>query len=182
VFVLREAFAYEHREVAEILGVSEATCRQLHHRARQHLAERQPRFGSSPRRQRLLVERFLAAAREGDLRGLEAILAEDAAILADGGGKVSAARRPVVGGAPVTRFVLGVAAQFARDPEMAMELGEVNGQPALLTWTGGLLRGAFVFDVVGDRIEAILTILNPDKLAFLQRQIGTAAPARTPPR
>ncbi len=93
---------------------------------------------------------------------------------------VTAARRPVVGRAPVARLAVGVAAQGARAPQAAMAFGEVNGQPAVLAWTGGLLQGTFVFDVAGERISAIRAILNPGKLAYLRRQLGTTAPAPIP--
>lgn len=170
VFVLREAFGYEHREIAAILGVSEAGSRQLLARARRRVAEPSSRFETSQSRGRRLVERFLAAAQEGDLRGLEEVLAEDVTVWSDGGGMVSAARRPVVGRARVARFVAGIAERARREPGLLLTFGEVNGQPALLSWTGGSLAAVFAFDVEDGRIHAIRAVLNPAKLAFVERQ------------
>ena len=96
-FVLREAFAYSHGDIAEILDTSVANARQLHHRARQRLGQPVPRFRPDPAHWRTLVERFLDAARGGDVTGLAAMLADNVSSTADGGGKVSAARRTVVG-------------------------------------------------------------------------------------
>jgi RNA polymerase sigma-70 factor (TIGR02957 family) len=169
VFVLREAFGYEHREIAAILGVSEAGSRQLLARARRRVAEAPPRFDASPARRRRLVERFVAAARDGDLQGLEELLAEDVTSWSDSGGQVSAARRPVVGRARVARFAAGIAARGG--PGRAFTFEEVNGQPAVLLWTGASLEVAVAFDVADGRIGAIRAVLNPAKLAFLERQL-----------
>jgi RNA polymerase sigma-70 factor (TIGR02957 family) len=169
VFVLREAFGHEHREIAEILGISAAGSRQLHHRARRRVAEPSSRFDASPSRRRRLVERFVAAAQDGDLRGLEELLAEDVTSWSDSGGKVSAARRPVVGHGRVARLAAGIAARGG--PGRAFTFEEVNGQPALLLWTGASLEVAAAFDVVDGRIRAIRAVLNPAKLVFLERQL-----------
>jgi RNA polymerase sigma-70 factor (TIGR02957 family) len=169
VFVLREAFAYEHREIATILGVSEAGSRQLLARARRRLAGPSTRLEPSPSRRRRLVERFVAAAQDGDLRGLEELLAEDVTSWSDSGGQVGAARRPVVGRARVARFATGIAARGG--PGRAFTFEEVNGQPAVLLWTGASLEVVAAFDVADGRIHAIRAILNPAKLAFLERQL-----------
>jgi RNA polymerase sigma factor (sigma-70 family) len=107
VFVLREAFGHGYREIAQILELSEVNCRQLDRRARRRLAELRPRFRPELRQWHRLVERFLVAAREGDLRGLQQLLAADVSAWADGGGKVTAARRPVLGPARVARYLAG---------------------------------------------------------------------------
>jgi RNA polymerase sigma-70 factor (TIGR02957 family) len=174
VFVLREAFAYEHREIAAILGVSEVGSRQLLSRARRRMAGPPSRLETSPTRRRRLVERFLAAAQAGDLRGLEEVLAEDVTVWSDGGGEVSAARRPVAGRARVARFVAGIADRARREPGLLLTFDEVNGQPALLSWTGGSLAAVFAFDVAGGRVHAIRAVLNPAKLAFVERQAHRA--------
>jgi hypothetical protein len=169
VFVLREAFGYEHREIAAILGVSEAGSRQLLSRARRRVAGPSPRFEAVRSHGRRLVERFVAAAQDGDLRGLEELLAEDVTSWSDSGGQVSAARRPVVGRARVARFAAGIAARGG--PGRAFTFEEVNGQPALLLWTGASLEVAAAFEVADGRIHAIRAVLNPAKLAFLERQV-----------
>src|SRR5260370_3368578 len=103
VFVLRESFGYSHREIAGILDNSEATCRQLHRRARHRLGTPRPRFPPEPGEWKRLVERFLVAAGEGDVEGLERLLAGDAAYWSDGGGQAPGARRPVFRRSPGAR-------------------------------------------------------------------------------
>jgi RNA polymerase sigma-70 factor (TIGR02957 family) len=174
VFVLREAFGYEHREIAAILGVSEAGSRQLLARARRRVAAPSSRFEASPARRRRLVERFLAAAQAGDLAGLEAVLAEDVTVWSDGGGVVSAARRPVSGRARVARFVAGIADRARREPGLLLSFEEANAEPALLSWTGESLAAVFAFEVAGGRVHAIRAVLNPAKLAFVERQARRA--------
>ena len=102
-FLLRVVFDYPYAEVAAIIGRSPVNCRQLVARARKHLAAARPRFDADPDLRRRLLERFLTAAEEGDLAGLEALLAEDAVLYADGGGQAVAARHPLVGAARIAR-------------------------------------------------------------------------------
>jgi RNA polymerase sigma factor (sigma-70 family) len=134
-FVLREAFAYSYREIAEILETSDTNARQLHRRARQRLAEPAPRFRADPAHWRRVVERFLIASRSGDVTGLVTMLTANVTSTADGGGKVSAARRPVVGRDRVARYLAGA---FSRPmPAVRLEFAaEVNGQPAVLGLRG----------------------------------------------
>ncbi|MFC7330895.1 RNA polymerase sigma-70 factor [Marinactinospora rubrisoli] len=171
VFVLREAFGYGHRETAGILGVSEDGSRQLHRRARQRLAEDRRRFDPSRERWAEVVERFLAAAQGGDLRGLEELLAEDVVAWSDGGGKVSAARRPVVGRDRVVRY-FGGWMRFVT-PEYELRVVEVNGMPALLALRAGAPVGVLVCEVAGGGVAAVRTVANPDKLGYLARQLGS---------
>ncbi len=171
VFVLREAFAYGYDEIAAILGLSEANCRQLYHRARQHVTEERVRFEPSPRRRRELGDRFIAAAEGGDLAALEALFAEDMTVWADGGGKVAAARRPLVGTADVLRFLSGLATgRYAGT--FTLRVAELNGAPAMLVLLGGKMDTACAFEMEGGRITALRVVRNPDKLAFLARQLG----------
>jgi RNA polymerase sigma-70 factor (ECF subfamily) len=171
VFVLREAFAYGYDEIARILGLSEANCRQLYHRARQHVSEERARFQPSPRRRRELVERFIAAAEGGDLKALEALFAEDVTMWGDGGGKVAAARHPLVGIAEVLRFLAGLARRYA--DALTLRPAELNGGPGMLVYLDGKLDSAWSFDLdaEGGRITAIRGVRNPDKLVFLARQL-----------
>ena len=167
-FLLRVVFDYPYAEVAATIGRNEVSSRQLVARARKHLASAGPRFDADPELRRRLLERFLAAAREGDLAGLEALLAEDAVLYADGGGQVVAARRPLVGAARIARMFASVTHKtFARDPPDA-QLVAVNGQP------GQVLRGAdggvlqvLSIDVEDGLIRVVRIVRNPDKLAHL---------------
>jgi RNA polymerase sigma factor (sigma-70 family) len=177
VFVLRESFGYSHREIAGTLGITEASCRQLHRRARQRLGAPRPRFQPEPGAWRLLVERFLVAAVDGDVAGLERLLADDASYWGDGGGKAPLARRPVFGRDRVARFYAKLVPKYFADPAFgaALEIrpAEVNGELALLTSVGGALFAVIVPEVVGDRISGLRVVGNPDKLAFAARQAET---------
>lgn len=169
VFVLREAFGYGYRDIAAILGLSEANCRQLHRRVRQRLPAAASRFAPDRGQWRDLVDRFLAAARYGDLPGLERLLAADVTAWADGGGKVVAARRPVLGRARVARYLAGITRLGAG---LQISVAEVNGAYAVLGTRAGTLAGVLVLEVSGDQITAVRLMSNPDKLGFASRQVA----------
>ncbi|MEU8417237.1 RNA polymerase sigma-70 factor [Amycolatopsis japonica] len=169
VFVLKEAFAYSHREIAGILDVSEVNSRQLHSRARKALDRSDERRVSNPRHHEKLVESFLSAARDGDLPALESLLTADVTAWSDGGGKVTAARRPVHGAAKVARLYAGM---FAGAGQVSIEILEVNGGSAVVATAGGALFGVLGFEVVDGRIRGLRAVGNPDKLAFLSRQLS----------
>jgi RNA polymerase sigma-70 factor (ECF subfamily) len=173
VLLLREVFGYGYQEIAEIVGTSTPSCRQLFHRAKERIAGGQPRFEASPEVQRRLVERFLAACQRGDLQALTEMLAHDVAAWSDGGGKVPAARRPVRGHDAIMRFALGLIRKAYADARFTFE--EVNGAPALLTWAGDVLTSVIVCHVAGGQIQTACAVLNPDKLAYLQRQLRDRA-------
>jgi RNA polymerase sigma-70 factor (ECF subfamily) len=158
VFVLREAFGYGYRDIAAILGLSEANCRQLHRRVRQRLPAATSRFAPDRGQWRDLVDRFLAAARDGDLPGLERLLAADVTAWADGGGKVVAARRPVLGRARVARYLAGITRFGA---ELQISVAAVNGAPAVLGTRAGNLAGVLVLEVSGDQITAVRLHVEP---------------------
>ena len=168
VFVLHETFGYPYAEIAGLLERSEPHCRQLHRRARQRLAEGRSRFQPPPAEWRQLVEKFLAAAGTGDLPGLEKLLAEDVTAWADGGGKVSAARRPVSGRDRVARYLAGLLHRYAAGIQVT--LAEVNGAPAILAWQHGELYGVLVAEFAGGQLTALRGVVNPDKLRFAARQ------------
>ncbi|MFJ8148544.1 RNA polymerase sigma-70 factor [Streptomyces sp. NPDC096048] len=170
VYVLREAFAYGHREIAEVLDVTEANCRQLYRRAVARVGEPGKRFPLSPERQEELVTSFLTAARDGDLAGLEKLLAEDVVWWSDGGGKVTAVRRAIEGRTKVVRFVLGGLPKFAADWDISVT--EVNGAGALVARVGDTVVGVMSFDVRDGLITQVQVTLNPDKLVFVRRQLG----------
>lgn len=170
VFVLREAFSYGYREIAEVLDLSEANCRQLLLRARRRVGE--PRRFDPPGEQRhRIVKLFLTAARSGDLAGLEQVLAADVTAWADGGGRVTAALWPVVGRAKVVRYVAGIAGRYGAGVELAY--AEVNGQDGILAWRGGDLVTVFVVEVAGGRVAGLRTILNPEKLSHFRELAGS---------
>ena len=171
VFVLREAFDYAYDEIASMLDRSVDACRQLHHRARRRLAEGQIRFEPSKAAPKLLAEQFVAVTQGGDLATLTSLLADDAVLVADGGGKVQAVPRPIVGADRIARFLL--AGMQNAPPGMTLRLVEVNGSVGLVALLDGRLTHAFTFDLASDgRIRTILAVANPDKLAYAARQLA----------
>ena len=169
VFVLHTAFDYPYDEIGHMLEKNAAACRQLYHRAEERLAAHQRRFEPSLATQQELVGRFLRAAQSGEVQALTELLARDVVVWADGGGKVSAARRPVSGQEKVIRFVQGLLRKALADLTVSVET--INGGPALLFWTGGTLFTVGGFRIADGQIHGIYAILNLDKLAYLQRQL-----------
>ncbi|MFC3963317.1 RNA polymerase sigma-70 factor [Nocardia jiangsuensis] len=166
VFVLREAFGYPHREIAAMLELSEANSQQIHSRASVRVREGRGRFEVSVERARELLERFLAAAGEGDVAGLRALLAADVVATSDGGGVVSAARRPVTGVDKVSAFLLGL---LRRAPAgFTLEAAEVNGSAGLLARVDGavyvVVAPEFGEFPDGPRLVSLSFVLNPAKL------------------
>ena len=168
VFVLREAFDYSHREIAEILGVTETSSQQLLHRARRHVADGRRRFEASPTERTRIARRFLTAARSGDLTGLQELLAEDVVSWADGGGRRSAARVPVRGAARVARYLSWMSGDV---PGLEILETDVNGEPGILAIVDGVLSLAIVLDVADGRVATIRIVANPDKLGYLSAQL-----------
>ena len=165
VFLLREVFEYDYAEIASFLGKSEVACRQWFSRAKKHLADHRPRFPASPDTQKQLLDGFLQAVQAGEMTPLMDMLAEDATMWTDGGGKVKgAATRPITGREAVARFSLRARNRFF--PEGArVELAEVNGQPGLIIRVGDRAYRVMTIEVVAQRIQTIRIIANPEKLA-----------------
>ena len=165
VFVLREAFALPFDQVAACLDRSAGSCRQLHVRARRKLADL-PAPAPVPAR-RALLDTFLTLVATADLAGLTALLTDDAVLVSDGGGVVSAARRPVHGADRVARFLLGVAGRLG--PASGLRVEEVNGGPVLLTTEDGVVTHVLELQPAGDRACAVRLIAAPAKVAGLCR-------------
>jgi RNA polymerase sigma-70 factor (ECF subfamily) len=168
-FLLREVFDYDYAQIAEVVGRSETNCRQLVTRAKKHLEARRPRFDPDEAARDALLERFLAAAEEGDIGALEELLASEAALWGDGGGKVKAATEPVVGAAAVAAFMVSITrARHELDPALVSERVHVNGQPGrIIRRTDGGVWDVLSIDVADGRIQTIRIVRNPDKLAHL---------------
>jgi RNA polymerase sigma-70 factor (ECF subfamily) len=164
VFVLREVFDMDYDEIAEAVGKSPAAVRQVAHRAREHVTARRPRMSVSSAEQQAAVERFQAALTTGDLQGLLDVLAPDVVLVADGGGVVPAAIRPVSGAKTVARLLSGFSALAPGAPVGTTWL---NGAPALRIDPAGEFDTAVSLTVQGGRITRIYAIRNPHKLARL---------------
>lgn len=165
-FLLREVFDYDYEEVARMVGKSEANCRQMVSRARQHVRERRTRFDVSNEMQSRLTEQFMKACASGDLQGLMSILAEDVSVTSDGGGKVTAARKPIHGADRVARFLTGLVNKAGTE-RISVRPTEVNGQPGFITYLDGHLINVVALDIADDRIRDIYIVVNPDKLRNL---------------
>jgi RNA polymerase sigma factor (sigma-70 family) len=175
-FLLREVFDEPYDRIAEIVGTSEQNARQLATRARRHVEERRPRFEASRQQREELATRFFAAAEEGDLEGLEELLAHDVVLHGDGGGKAPALARAVHGRTRVARILT---AGFARLQTLLggfiSRRAEVNGQPGALVFDReGRLIGVMILDVAEGQIQGVSSIVNPDKL----RHLGPVADLR----
>jgi len=168
VVVLRDAFEYSYRDVSGVLDCSEANARQIYRRAKQHLTEGRPRFTASAEVRSDLLSRFLQAAAEGALEQLEALLADEVTVWADGGGRVSAARRPVSGRDKVARLLIGLFARWSAGVEI--EIAEANGEPVVLCWADGELTAAGFVEAGEGGIIGVRIVRNPEKLSFLADQ------------
>lgn len=161
-FLLRQAFDQDYGELAAVLGKSEAACRQLVHRASERVRRDRPRFQVRKDVHRSLLERFLLAASRGDGAALKGMLAEDVAIVADGGGKVPSFMKIVRGAQRIANLYKAVYLRNA--PRLAYRMALVNGEPGLLRYIDGRLESAQAFVTDGERILAIYAMRNPDKL------------------
>ncbi len=168
-YLLHETFGYTFEEVARALDRTAPACRQLALRARRRIEERRPRFDVDLQHGRELTDRFLVACATGDLSGLLDLLAEDVVVWTDGGGKVRAAVRPVVGPHRSSRFLMNVAKKVHGVPERLI----LNGQPATVFMEGGTVVSAMVLDITDGKIVAVRVVSNPDKLERLGAVLGS---------
>ncbi|MGW1723388.1 RNA polymerase sigma-70 factor [Streptomyces sp. NPDC002306] len=162
-YVLREAFDYPYKQIADILETSEANARQLVSRARRHLAAER-REQVEPTEHRRLLEVFLTAARTGDLAVLEDVLAADVVSYADGGGMRGASKIPVVGRAHVSKYLVAFAPRFW--PQAEVRWVEANDRPAVLVTSGGHAVALLSIDVSPEGIDRLMWVLSPSKLAL----------------
>ncbi|MFF3598985.1 RNA polymerase sigma factor SigJ [Kitasatospora indigofera] len=185
VYVLREAFGYPHREIGEILDLTEANCQQIHRRAKQHLASDRARTEVDAAAARRVVEEFLAAALSGDTEPLVRLLAGDAVSVADGGARVQARRTPVVGALGIARYLRGLfrpgdakRAHVGSSDRVALHATVVNGGPAALIAAGGRVLGIICLEPTAEGVGAIHIQVNPDKLERVTRRWAATGPHR----
>jgi RNA polymerase sigma-70 factor (ECF subfamily) len=160
-YVLREAFDYPYREIAEIVRTSEVAARQLVSRARKHLADSR-RAPVEAGAQRKLLEAFVAAAQAGDLAGLEKLFAQDVVSWSDSNGAVRAARRPLYGAASLAKVVAAWAPTFWSAPDVSYV--EANGQAAIRLERDGEVYGVITVTASQEGIDQVLWLVNPEKL------------------
>lgn len=171
VFILREIFDYDYDTIADIVQKSESHCRKIAQRARDQIQNHQPRFQKNHAEQQQLVGAFLEAVEDGDLSEIESMLAEEAILYSDGGGKVTAARKPVAGAAKIAKFLVGIQKQVPAETEWSIERKQVNGEPGMIVRMDGELYNVWSFHVEEGRIQSIYTVLNPDKLQRVNDQV-----------
>jgi RNA polymerase sigma-70 factor (ECF subfamily) len=174
VFLLHDVFGYDFATVGNIIGETAAYCRQLAKRARAHMTERRPRFAADPDHRERLTEQFLHAVTEGDLPALVATLTEDVTIVSDGGGKVNAARKPIVGRDKVAQFLTNLSRLAPAATRFRIE--SINGQPGIVTLVDGALQSVATFDVTEDGIRTIYNVVNPEKLQRIATRLTGAGP------
>ncbi len=189
VFVLREAFGMPYAEIADVLGRKEEAVRQLARRARDHVRERRSRFDADQTEQRRVTERFLEAASNGDLEALMEVLSPGVTLVADGGGRALAPRRPLRGADKVAQFLVAVATerQMARfldsvgvgpAPDLRIHLAQVNGGLGIVATSEGEPITAIVVDVADGLVQTVHLVANPEKLAGV-RAVEAPAPDRS---
>jgi RNA polymerase sigma-70 factor (TIGR02957 family) len=168
VLLLHDVFDYGYPEIAAIVGKNEDNVRQLASRARRHVEQRRPRFQTTREQRDELAARFLAAAEQGDLAGLEALLAHDVELTGDGGGKVPSLARPLHGRNRVARTIINWVRQSGRVAGASLRPVEVNGGPGVLLIDGEQrLISVWALDTAGGQVTNISAIINPDKLTHL---------------
>jgi RNA polymerase sigma-70 factor, ECF subfamily len=167
VFLLHDVFSYSYDETASIVGKTEANCRQLARRARQHVAEHRPRQEASRRSRDELAGRFFAAVERGDMDGLVELLAADVEVHGDSGGMRPSWPRPIVGRDRVSRLLISLAEQAAAAGAV-LAPAEVNGQPgAVFLDSGGRLVNVLSLDIADGAVQMIRSVINQDKLRHL---------------
>ncbi len=167
VFVLREVFGFDHAQIAAAVGRQEATVRQIAHRARSHVQARRRRYAASDEQARRVVTELLSAAAGGDVEALMAVLAPDVVHVADGGGKVTAARVPVSGARKVARVLSGLSRRPL--PDMRVEFAAFNGLPALAVYSGERLDLVMLIEMDAGLVTGLYVVRNPDKLGAADR-------------
>lgn len=174
VFLLRDVFGYGFDEIGRVVERTPDNCRQIAVRARRHVADHRPRFEADRQRRDELADRFVAAMADGDLDGLVTLLAADVVVQGDGGGRPPFWARPIVGRDNVGRLMAGLGEQI-RQLGVQIRRAEVNGQPgAMFLDREGRLINVFGFDIADGAVQAVRSVINPDKL----RHLGPLADVR----
>ncbi|MDD2176042.1 RNA polymerase sigma-70 factor [Acidovorax sp. D2M1] len=164
-FLLRQVFDYDYPDIAAQLGKTEASCRQMVHRASERVQQARTRFEVPQAVHHQLLQRFMNAAQSGDRYAIQALLSEDAQLIGDGGGIVPSFPKPLVGPFRITNLYWALFRRLGAQVVYRMVL--INGEPGLLRYVDGRIESAQAFVTDGEHIVAIYTVRNPDKLASI---------------
>lgn len=170
IFLLREVFDYDYEDIARIVDKSIPNCRQIFHRARQHLVLRQPNINTSVQQKEQIIERFLASWNQGDVKGLVAAMAENVTLWSDGGGQVVAALKPLYGSLKVARFLSAIRASKLL-PVFTSHTFQINGQPGIINFVENHPQSVFCFEFDDGYVQSIFAVVNPDKLSLISSSI-----------
>ena len=162
VFLLREVFDYDYASIARIIKKSESHSRKIAQRAREIVRDREPRFEPDKNEQEQLLKSMMQAIQQGEIQQLEQLLAEEAILYSDGGGKVTAARKPILGAGNIASFMLGLTKQAPGN--MRVEFNTVNGRPGVIVYYGDRLQSVWSFYIDGGKVKEMYVVLNPEKL------------------
>lgn len=171
-FLMREVFDADYDEVARTLGKSEAACRQMVSRAKAQLREARPRYAVTPEAHLRVMRQFADALAGDDFASLKSMLAEDAELIGDGGGKVPSFGRPLLGGPRIAQLFYAAHLRFRQ--ALRIELAVINGQWGLLRFIDGVLESAQSYETDGTRIVRIHVQRNPDKLVRIAAALGSS--------
>ncbi|MFF4438054.1 RNA polymerase sigma factor SigJ [Streptomyces sp. NPDC001621] len=175
VYVLREAFDYPHREIAEILDITEAASQQIFHRAKKHVAAGKARTEIDEADARRIIDEFLAAATSGRTEPLVRLLTQDAVAIGDGGGKIPARTKAFEGALAVAKFMRGLFKPSAAKRALTggspdVHVTTANGEPAVVAVLDGRVVGVMCLEITPEGIAAFRNQVNPDKLARATRR------------
>lgn len=168
-FLMRQVFDQDYADIASMLGKSEASCRQLVHRAQARVQQERPRYEVPRESHRELLAKFMQAAGNGDRAAMKAMMSDDVQLVSDGGGKVNSFQHILHGAGRVAGVYWSL--EHQHPSQVAYRAALVNGEPGLLRYVGGKIESAQSFLIDGDRIAAVFIIRNPDKLTAVTQWI-----------
>lgn len=172
-FLLSDVFDLSFKDIAQTLHRSEAACRQLAARARKRVREARPRYRVNEEEGVRIAEAFLQASREGHVEQLRSLLAEDAVLQTDGGGKKLATLRPILGADKIARFFAGIAAKEGGSAQGA-QITHLNDMPSIVLIEADGLPRTISLDIRDGKVAAVYIIRNPDKLRHIHKVFGSA--------
>lgn len=166
VFLLREVLQYDYEYIAEVVGKSSTNCRQIFHRARKAVGNHRASDQIPTPRAAALTEQFVTAIVSGNVNKLLSLLAVDATLLSDGGGKTKAAVLPILGAERIVRFYMGILAKFTED--FSYKFTTVNGDPGIILYVENKVFGVLSLHIQNGLIHQIYWVVNPEKLTHIK--------------